>query len=630
MNLQVGETYASQERVDASGDINQYEERRVNQVTELMQVAEPVRKSQEARWQQGYEYYYNMERQFRLKQKHQSKIFVPRTFQVIETKTPQIAMSILQQSPIFTVNPESTATVEQAKICEGLLSWQMHQMKNTALNLTLLIKDSCLYGGSIAKTGWSYKETMMPERQVLPPVLDFASKSIIQDQKIIQVPLIEEDGPVFTNCDIGEIYPDPAASCIEDAKYIIHRMVKPLHEIQQLGKMGFYKNTEKIEQHGAVQHWVGDFANRRFSTANINDPYQMNSNIYSYVEIIECWWVDPTDPLTRKWKTTIANRRTLLQDVPLTNIFWHNRFPFKLLKNIPMTKEFWGISECDVIQDMQREINSLRNQRMDNVNSLNKGFVLANRNAGINEDKLRKIEPGGILWTNDINGVRVERPPSVDNVTAYSEQAADRDIQMATGQSDVITGTSTRSQFRNATTANIIEQAAKTRLGLAALLAVEQIRGIAEDFVALDYQYLNPATVVSIMGADGKNYKANITPDMIPRNPDVYATLGAEIQGNADVKKQMLLQLTELLQQVPGFNQTDWMRDLAKDFGKKDIDKYFIGPDWVVPIEQVMGEMGLGDSRPGVSNYKPPAAVPDQPNQHSEGGGEVGGNYAGL
>lgn len=557
--------------------------RRINMLTEMYDIAARARQSHEARWQRDYEMYFAIDTEYKKKAAHQSKIVVPLSYQIIETAVPQLVLNFLSQDPIYSVNPQSNDDPYKAKIAEGILNWQTRQMKNVILEYTLWVKDAALFGHSVAKTGWDYKCEHVPRIIESPPMLDFSGNITAMQQLRIEK-VVTADNPIMRNVDIGEIYIDPTATCMEDAKYVIHRMMVPFIDIKKMGLLNLYQDVDKVQYKSSQTHWASQFAQRRFSTTNMTDPFTFDHQIFDYVEVLECWYIDPTDPYLTRYKTVIANRSVVLQDVPLAHVYWHNRFPFVMLKDNPMTNELYSVSSIDMSYPLQKELNSLRNQRMDNTNAVLKAFWLVNRSSGVNKEKIKRLSPGDILMTNDINGVRVERPPTVDNATFGSEQSVMADIQRTTGFTDTITGMPSRSQLRNATTAQIMDTNSKTRLGLKNLLYLEQFRRVGQDFLALDMQYLTPGLVVRILGEDGLPMQVPVNPADIPRNPDVFVTLATEITGNKELRRQQIMQLDTAIASTPMVNLTLWRKDLLREFGFKNPERYFEG-EFTIPTD---------------------------------------------
>lgn len=608
MQLPVGSIVETRQQAsDNVLNIGAFDAGRCKIVEDLYEMARRARQSHEARWKRNYEFYYGCDVDYRKKAAHQSKIVVPISYQLVETSTPRLVLSLLSQDPVYSVNPQSSDDPYKARAAEALLTWQMRQMKNVYLEHTLWIKDSKIFGSSIAKTGWEYDCEFVPNVQVSSPVIDFKTGAIIQERRVTQEKVITADQPILKNVDIGEIFPDPTAANIEDCKYIIHRVMVPYVYLQKMGQMGIFKNVDKINRRACIQHWASDFSSRRYSVHNFTDPFTFDNSIFDYVELLECWWIDYTDPHLMKYKTVIANRNVVVQDIPLSQVYHHNRWPFVLLKNTPMTNEFWSISDIDCTIDLQKELNSLRNQRMDNQNAILKAFWLVERSAGINKERLSTLAPGSIVQTNNINGIKIERPPSLDNLTFNSEMAAYADIQRTTGMTDMALGTPTRSQVRNATTASLLDQNSKTRDGLSALLYLEQMRRIGQDWLALNQQFLTQPIMVSVLGEDGVPVQTPISADMIPRNPDVFVTLGMELQGNKDLRRQLLIQLDALVAQTPGANLTEWRKDLLKEYNIKNPERYFEG-EFIMPTEAILEQMGVGAGMPK-SDYLKQAAM---------------------
>lgn len=586
-----------------SNNLSQFDQtNRLNMVMNLYNHAAKSKQNHHSRWVKSRDYYLSISRELQEKANHESKVFVPRPFIVIETKLPRMVQPIFTRDPVFSVNPVSDDDVEKAKMTEELLTHQIQNQPNGILEYTTWMKDCLLYGTSIGKTGWEFMQQQVTRRVKhdiwLPDLQQFVPVDATETKLETTI-----DRPFFKNVDISEIFPDPQASCIEDCKYIIHKYQMSRHSLKQLEQIGVVYNIDNIRGDGGTSS-SADANGLDFSTRSIgfgmqfNSPYQniYSDPVYDTIEIMECWWIDPSNN-NQRMKTIVANNQVIIQDIPIP--YWHNRWPFIQLKNNPMTREFWGIGEIEPIVDMVDELNSLRNDTNDLRRQYLKAFWVVNRSSRVDIDELENMPPGGILEvTGNVNeALQILRPPNMDLVTLQAQQQLDADIQLTTGANDIALGQSTGSQIRSATLGSLLAQSTASRFNFSVLLHVDQVKKIGQDFVDLNKQFLTTAKAIRILGADGLGYHTiNITPSDIPDNYDLYVNLGAEADGNADVKKQQGIQLLQLGANIPGFRITEFYKQILELFQYKNPDRFFEGSQ-VVPTWEIL--KGTGISQPG-------------------------------
>lgn len=570
---------------------------RINQLLQLFDHSRRFKEIFTPRWKRNYEYYHSIDRELLARPEHASKLFIPRPYLVVETKTPKLVQGIVAKDPMFTVLPYSSDDIVRARISQELLTRQWRSQENQLQSMTNWIKDSFVYGLGVAKTCWEYKMEWMPQRAEGPTYLDPISMQMVTPDVEVAGWKVTVDRPAFLNVDIANFFWDPSSSTIEDCNYIIERQEVSRNTLKNMEQAGVYQNIDMVPQN---QPGVLDYSGlnnrqwtlRNHQAANGSGDYRMqNDPVYETVEVLTFWWVDGQ----RKFKTVVANRKVIIQDVPMP--YHHNRWPYYKLVDTPLPGEFVGLGEIDVIADLTRELNEMRNQQNDNRNQFLKAFWIANRSANVDLQQLEDMPPGGILEvTGDPSAaLTVMRPPQLDTMTFGGQQQIDADIQMTTGANDIAIGMATRSQVRTATTGNLMADSTETRFGLTALLALEQIRKVGRDMMALNQQFMSQPMAVRVLGADGANMKdINAIPQDIPHQYDLFVTLGSELQGNQDIIRQQSLQMFQTMAQVPGFQLTEYAKEVMGKFGEKNPERFFEGSA-VVPTEQIMQAMGIDD-----------------------------------
>lgn len=578
-----------------NGQFVNQQQQRINRLLEMYSFSRGFKQTHHARWKKNYEYYHSIDWEIKSRAEHASKIFVPRPYLVVETKTPKLVRGIVSKDPMFTVLPVSGDDINRAKVSQELLTKQWHDQPNAIHDMVILFKDAFIFGNSIGQSGWEFKQEFAPRRSYGAPFIDPISMSLIIPEEIEQVLTTTVDRPCFKHVDIAEFYNDPTATTIEDSKYMIRRRRVSYNELVQYQQLGIYANVEHVARTGNAPIEPSELDNRSFSLKNLTASSTITYNNdpeYQMVELLECWWLDGQ----RKMKTVIANRQVIVQDIPLP--YWHNRWPFYLLKNNPLSGEFWTMGEIDPIMDLTTEMNDMRNAQSDSVKQFVKAFWVVNRSANIDITQLENMPPGGILEvTGDpTKGVQVLRPPSMETMSFGAQQQIDSDIQITSGANDIAIGQPTRSQVRTATVGAQLAQATNDRFALTGLLFLEQLRKVGRDFLALDQQYLTQPQAVRMVGQGGLEFHHRLVSSRdIPFNYDLFVTLGADLQGDIDLIRQQSMQLFQTLATVPGFQITEYAKEMLSKFGEKDPARFFEGSA-VVPTEALLQQMGVSDT----------------------------------
>lgn len=574
----------------------------LNKCLELFKYAQNFRTHFEPRWRRNIEAYFNWDAEIKAKNPRLNRVVVPRPFLIVETKLPRVMKQLFTKENLYTVLPGSKDDIEKAKLWSEALSYQVRTHDNILQEYTCWIKDAFIMGTGVAKTGWKLTRELMTRREKQEIGLDLYTGQPVVKNNMTRQWVTTEDKPYVKALDVGEFYPDPGADNIESCKYIIHRYLVTRNDLKIGQANGIYKNTDRISGGSFIAGSVSDFLNKRYSSQGLGSvPYTQSDPIYDLVEILECWYMDEYGC---KRKTMIANQHVVIQDIPAP--YWHNRFPFYILKNIPITGEFWGWGEIDPVYDLWKELSQLRTLQSDNRDKFCGGFWMVDRTKNINLDELANMPSGGILEvTGDPqSAIYVHRPDMMKETTIAAEQQIDSDIQMTSGVNDIAIGTPTRSQVRTATTGSLLAQSTDTRFGLTSLLFVEQIKKVGRDWLAMDQQFLSQAITVRIANDHGVFGYEQASPTDIPREYDIFVASGAELAGDKDVIRQQKLQLFSVLSSIPGFRAVDYAKELLADFNEKAPERFFEG-SYVVPDQQIQSQLGgtPSDGNPVQSKY---------------------------
>ena len=139
---------------------------------------------------------------------------------------------------------------------------------------------------------------------------------------------------------------------------------------------------------------------------NIEELYDQVPNNREDHEIYEMWlsWnlKDGDDALT-ELQTFISLDPLEVLGVRF-NPYWHGKRPFGNMVFFPIEHRFYGDGLCSQLEDLQTEISTIHNQRLDNATLANSSMVLARRAS-------RSLKPGDPLYAGKI--IQVNQPDDV-------------------------------------------------------------------------------------------------------------------------------------------------------------------------------------------------------------------------
>lgn len=256
------------------------------------------------------------------------------------------------------------------------------------------------------------------------------------------------------------IYPDPLATSVEDAEYIIYAQY--IHEAKLKQKYPEYKE----DIHGShINH-----------SELVNDR-DRNSNKDDQVLVLEMWCrdysvseeVDENGEAIEKRK--YPNGRVIICAPELELVFEDKqnpyktgRFPFFLFKDIDVPFQFWGEGEVKWLLSPQRQANDLYNQIIDNAKSTANMQWIIDKNAGIAKGELTN-RPGLIIRKNPGTEVRRDTPPAMPMYVQQMIDVLKNDIEVISGIHDVTRG-QTPSGVQSAAAIVALQEAAQTRIRL--------------------------------------------------------------------------------------------------------------------------------------------------------------------
>lgn len=482
-----------------------------------------------------------------------SKLFIPWSFTVVETIIPKVfardpKWRAISRDPAPIPNQAPTqengyllSTPDQATVTQNLLTYQWSRL-GMRLKMYDFIKDSLMYSKGYVKIGWDFKtRTTTWEEPVVDPKTD--EVTFVRKQKTD----VYCDDPIVDVVDPFDVYVDPDATSLDNAAYLIHRKMVPLKRLKENKN---YKNVEQIKMVDSQAPVSGGVDNTLSQQTRFLNSAPAPDNAKMDVEIWEYWEADRL--------IVVANGTVVLRDTP--NPYAHKMIPFVELDDYRDPHKYYGQSELSVIDPLQREVNSIRNQRRDYDNLALNPVVrmvpgtLRNPNSAV-------MAPGNVWMVSDLNSMDTFQLPQLQGTATDIEQQTAQDIKMAVAIDEIGIGLLPENpQRRSATEVVTAQSMAGKRIAIKIALLEEAVKRMGKMIFALDQQFLSDERVIQIVGERGAQEWVRLSPEDIQGDFFIDIEAGSMLPKDEIAARQEAIQLLQyitpiispVIQQNPG------------------------------------------------------------------------------
>lgn len=344
---------------------------------------------------------------------------------------------------------------------------------------------------------YEWYRTKMREKLISNSIYTF-----VLGTSIIMLPYLYSDNDEFDGnvCPIVvnpfNLYPDPLATSVEDAEYIIYAT----YEHENKLKKRYPEYADKIDG-GDIK--FEELVNSRNENAKVTNQIlllEVWCRDYTTVEYEE---VDENGEKTKKKKFKYPKGRVIICAPELELVFEDKenpyesgRFPFFIFKNTNVPFQFWGEGEVKYLLSPQQAINDLSNQVIDNAKHTANMQWIIDKNAGIPKGELTN-RPGLIIRKNPGAEVRRDSPPSmpmyVSEMITRNEQA----IEVISGVHDITRG-QTPTGIESASAIQALQEAANQRIRLKVTLLEETLSDMGNEWLSRMKQFWKTNRIIPV------------------------------------------------------------------------------------------------------------------------------------
>ncbi len=524
------------------------------------------------------------------------RISVNLAFSTINVIGPAVSVN----HPKITVSANKESDADRAVFVEAVINylWRHFDYRKP---FRRAVKDFLIIGHAWVKVGWKFVEE---ERRLsgyeiddevvrsIQEIDDFAMENpafagdLPSDQDVIDsVPTTEmvilEDQPFVERISPFDMFVDPEATCLDDAKWIAQRIVRPLSEVKKDKRYKGSVRRSLEPDAGLRTRWSNDTERDEYS----NDVDRVT--IYEYYDL---------EAGTLSVCAHQANDY-LLDPTPMPYAFGH---PFVMMRNYDIPDVFYPMGDLDQIESLQEELNKTRTQMTNHRKRYARKYLYHERSFGPEgREALESDEDGRFVpvvdENRDLSSV-VTPLPQVPLAPEIYEQShiIEQDINTVSGVSEYSRGQMPEIR-RTATEASIIADAGNAR-SADKLATVEIIIGdVARRILQLMQQYMTQPQMVRIQGRNAEEYYVAYTREDILGEYDFSVEGGSTQPLNETARRQQAISLMNAVSPLVGtvIDPNELARYVLQfGFGVKDPDKFIMQQQTPMDAEVAQEESG--------------------------------------
>ena len=459
-----------------------------------------------------------------------ANLFIQYTMPTIDTLISRCLQALFRQKPYVVVDPKKVQFKENAKYMQALIEDQIDNKINIVEKWYNMLLEVFLYGTSLPYTDWKLeKKTVKKWQEVIIPLLN-----IKMGRQAVKKEIVVYDAPFYEITDIFNVYVPSTAKEIRDAEPIAIKTYITPQEYKERLERGIYKDGEDLNDESNP---LEEIEQVRLQKQNISDAPNKNR-----IKVINFYYNERT--ITQiNGKRIVRNEEnaSFSMEKPFDRVMWH-----------PMPNEFWGKSLVDAVESLQEELNTTRNQRIDNVSLVLNKLFKYNRNSDIDPNTI-KSKPGHAIPVGDLRDIEAFDIPDV-TASAYREESIiKQDIEFITFVNDYAMGRTTPGSSDETATA-VRNKTAASNINFNTVVMMLNATGLMplyDKLIKLNYQYFDRPESLPIPTDIGTEETVDLTWDkiqgdygLIPANPNF------ELPMSKEAKRADLIGLLDTISRV--------------------------------------------------------------------------------
>lgn len=328
-----------------------------------------------------------------------------------------------------------------------------------------------------------------------------------------------------------EIIPDPMATSVRDAKWIIHAKAYTPQEVEDL----YGKKVSPDQEETVLDVWKSKVSSLLgFRTGETTET--------ETVTVREMW--ERPSKKHPEGRLVVATPSELLYSGP--NPMPQGELPFVAFKHIKVPGKFWGMSGIEQMIPIQKELNKTRSQIIESKNRMAKPALLVHEASGVDSSMLTG-EPGQVIpWKGNIPPMPLKMP-SLPNFVLQEPDRCLADIERISGIHEVSHG-SAPPGVKSGVAIRYLQEQDDTKLGPTARGFERSFQELACLWLKLAKHYYHPqeARIVKYVGINREVQVMDFDAWEMPIEPDVIVISGSSLPESKTARQEFLKELFAL------------------------------------------------------------------------------------
>jgi len=569
------------------------------------QYADTNRKQYEERALRWYKLYVGWRKELTGNLKNRSNLHIPRTYEEVDTLRSRFMKAMFASRPYIDfmprprdANPELLQMLEdKAKLAGSLVD---DQLNNLIPEFYDFITCFLIYPVATAAVGWRYEKRKVKMRKPRQTTLFERLTGIITGKQVSDMTieeaeeeLVEYDDNDFTAIDFFDFWWDPRGRNLDNSRFCFHREWLTVEELkgklELLRKAGggtIYEPDSWDSLAGAAGNLQEGREDRLAQIGLGTDGSQgyWKDTKKGYLNEVLNYWEDGRYALLINRSHTVYDGQS-----PYSR---HGKKPFISCSFEPLPGEFAGMSAVQIIEHLQAELNTSRNQRIDNVSMVLNRMWKARKGADIDENELVS-RPHGVIWLDSMEDVQELAFSDVVSSAFKDEDILKSDMENALGVPAVVRGADPMSK-QTATEVVTKNTSAGFRFDVKVMLyEALDLKRMAYLMDCNNQQFISDARVVRIYGPLGMEWK-RVDPMEILGEHD-YSPAGSSVDpmANKEIRREQLNSVMEIAMRLnnPYINLQELTKLWLQSYDIRSVDKLLLSPEEMIPPGgQVPGE----------------------------------------
>ena len=450
----------------------------------------------------------------------EDRVLVNLAFSTINVIAPSIAVNY----PKVTVNSVNPENAPNAVIAEAVVNywWRHRDFKE---HFRRAVKDFLIVGHGWLKVGYRYvEEERVGEHEDI-------SDPDVEDNVTSTTLVILQDEPFVERVSPFDVFIDPDATNMHDAKWIAHRVRRTVNDVRT-DKRYAPKVRADVEA-ASYAKYTDDPSSRKIydkdeGYVDVYEFYDLKNNTVSvFCDSGEGFLIKP-------------------KEQPYS--FGH---PFVMLRNYDVPDQFYPIGELEAIEPLQRELNETRTQMMNHRKRYARKYLYRETNFDSNGRSALESDDDNVMvpvqGDNPLGDVVAPFPALINPPEFYNQSSLIRtDIELVSGVTEFMRGGVSEIR-RTATEAALIQDAQNARTADKLAVIEKSVAEVGRRILLLARQYMGGEQVARVMAKDGEPMWVTFDREYLNGDFDFEVAAGSTQPTNEAFRRQSAMQMVDAM-----------------------------------------------------------------------------------